>query len=345
MVGVTSRRTSWNRSTRRRLRVWQASSARTRSSGLVAAAPSMIIRSTGSTRSQASVPIRSAMGPQVVGPGQHQPRIDRVLVEHGVDFDHLGPEVGQHVDGPLAQSQYLVVDLGVAEGGRPGHPGRWTRVVAGRPATTPRVGATTAGRTGRGPTTTSRAATRSASFRAIGPLVDRFCQSGDWDPPDGTRPSDGFIPDSPQADDGIRSEPPPSEPVASGTMPEAMAAALPPDEPPAVCSRFHGLRVAPNSGFSVSGLPSEFRACWSCPTTTHPAATSRATRTESCGGRRPVGIGGRAVGGHIAGRVLQVLHPDGDAGQRAGVLTAGHQWRRPRQRPPGPGPRRRPRRR
>ena len=27
-------------------------------------------------------------------------------------------------------------------------------------------------------------------------------------------------------------EPPPSEPVASGTMPEAMAAALPPEEPP-----------------------------------------------------------------------------------------------------------------
>ena len=42
------------------------------------------------------------------------------------------------------------------------------------------------------------------------------------------------MPDRPQADEGIRKDPPPSEPVASGTMPEAIAAALPPDEPPGV---------------------------------------------------------------------------------------------------------------
>ena len=63
-------------------------------------------------------------------------------------------------------------------------------------------------------------------------------------------------------------------------MPVAMAAALPPDEPPAVWSRFQGLRVGPNSGFSVSGFqPSS--GVFVLPTTTHPAATSRATRGES----------------------------------------------------------------
>ena len=63
-------------------------------------------------------------------------------------------------------------------------------------------------------------------------------------------------------------------------MPAAMAAPLPPDEPPGVWSRFHGLRVAPNSGFSVSGFhPSS--GVFVFPTTTHPAATSRATRAES----------------------------------------------------------------
>ena len=37
-------------------------------------------------------------------------------------------------------------------------------------------------------------------------------------------------------------EPPPSPPVPSVTIPPATAAALPPDEPPGVSSRFHGLR-------------------------------------------------------------------------------------------------------
>jgi len=63
-------------------------------------------------------------------------------------------------------------------------------------------------------------------------------------------------------------------------MPEAIAAALPPDDPPAVCSRFHGLRVAPKRGFSVSGFqPSSGVLVF--PTTTQPAATSRATSAES----------------------------------------------------------------
>src|SRR5690606_8351705 len=56
------------------------------------------------------------------------------------------------------------------------------------------------------------------------------------------RPRLGFSPKSPQQDAGMRIEPPPSVAWASGTMPEATAAAAPPDEPPDECSRFHGLR-------------------------------------------------------------------------------------------------------
>ena len=94
----------------------------------------------------------------------------------------------------------------------------------------------------------------SRTVRAIGPLVERSPQSGGWAPPDGTRPSDGFIPEIPHTADGMRIEPPPSDPVHSGTIPAAMAAADPPDEPPAVRLRSQGLRVLPNLGLVVSPL-------------------------------------------------------------------------------------------
>src|SRR4051794_25512155 len=87
--------------------------------------------------------------------------------------------------------------------------------------------------------------------RAIGPFVDRWCQPGADDPPEGTRPSEGLKPDSPHSADGMRIEPPPSDPVASGTMPAAMAAALPPDEPPGVRVTSHGFLVVPNKALSV----------------------------------------------------------------------------------------------
>ena len=52
-------------------------------------------------------------------------------------------------------------------------------------------------------------------------------------------------------------EPPPSLACAAGTMPEATAAAEPPDEPPVECSVFHGLRDAPKRrGSAVGNMPS-----------------------------------------------------------------------------------------
>src|SRR5579872_6515507 len=67
------------------------------------------------------------------------------------------------------------------------------------------------------------------------------------------RPRDGFSPKRPQAEAGMRIEPPPSLAWAAGTTPAAVAAAAPPDEPPEVRVRSHGLRVGPNIAGSVIG--------------------------------------------------------------------------------------------
>src|SRR5680860_721883 len=65
--------------------------------------------------------------------------------------------------------------------------------------------------------------------------------------PRGIRPAVPFIPTSPQNAAGMRIEPPPSPPVASGTSPPATADALPADDPPGVRAGFHGLPVTPVS--------------------------------------------------------------------------------------------------
>src|SRR3989449_663104 len=97
--------------------------------------------------------------------------------------------------------------------------------------------------------------------------------------PSGLRPRVGFIPKSPQHDAGMRIEPPPSLPCAIGTMPAATAAAEPPDEPPAVRSVRHGLRVIAVSSSVVAKIPiSGIRVV---PTTTAPAPRSRRTPSWS----------------------------------------------------------------
>ncbi len=58
------------------------------------------------------------------------------------------------------------------------------------------------------------------------------------------RPCVGLKPTTPQYAAGRSTEPTVCEPSASGTMRAATAAAGPLDEPPGVCSGFHGLRVA-----------------------------------------------------------------------------------------------------
>src|SRR5436190_16688340 len=53
----------------------------------------------------------------------------------------------------------------------------------------------------------------------------------------GTRPGEGRKPTTLQNAAGLRSEPPVSEPLATGTRPHANATAAPPDDPPQVLVR------------------------------------------------------------------------------------------------------------
>ena len=67
-----------------------------------------------------------------------------------------------------------------------------------------------------------------------------------------------------------------SVPSASGTHPDATAAPEPPDEPPVVRVRSHGLRVGPHSGLSViSEWANSGAVVWA--TMTAPARRSAAT--------------------------------------------------------------------
>ena len=65
------------------------------------------------------------------------------------------------------------------------------------------------------------------------------------------RPVETFRPNRLQNEAGIRIEPPPSLAPAIATMPAAMAAAEPPELPPGVRARSHGLHVGPQSRDSV----------------------------------------------------------------------------------------------
>ena len=78
--------------------------------------------------------------------------------------------------------------------------------------------------------------------RAIGPAVSSDRDSGSAPYVD-TRPCVGRRLLRPQAAAGMRSDPPVSDPVATGTIRAASAAPEPPDEPPGVRRRSQGLRV------------------------------------------------------------------------------------------------------
>ena len=106
---------------------------------------------------------------------------------------------------------------------------------------------------------------------------------------DGTRPLPGLSPTSPQHAAGMRIEPMPSLPCATATMPEATAAAEPPDDPPGVRLRFHGLRVTPNLESVAPKTHSSGTRVK--PTTTAPAARSLRTTSWSTG----CGVGSLAV--------------------------------------------------
>src|SRR6266404_4187154 len=100
---------------------------------------------------------------------------------------------------------------------------------------------------------TSSSAAASRTVRATGADVPRPSEPepyGDGD----TRPRDGLIPRRPQHDAGMRIEPPPSLPCATGHSPAAVAAAAPPLDPPGVRDVSHGLRHTPFSSDSVIAI-------------------------------------------------------------------------------------------
>ena len=99
--------------------------------------------------------------------------------------------------------------------------------------------------------------------------------------------ADVFSPTRPQNEAGMRIEPPPSEAWAAGTSPAATAAAEPPDDPPGVRPRSHGLWVGPKASGLGRRQDAELGACWSGPTITRPAARYRATSVVSAGAGSP----------------------------------------------------------
>src|SRR5215468_1640792 len=119
---------------------------------------------------------------------------------------------------------------------------------------------------------------QSCAVRAIGPVLERspFRVGGQL----GTRPYVAFRPTRPLKLEGMRTEPPPSVPMAIGPSPAATAAPAPPDDPPGVRSVFQGLRVMPFSGESVTPLwPYSELVLWANPMA--PASRSRATAGAS----------------------------------------------------------------
>ncbi len=136
------------------------------------------------------------------------------------------------------------------------------------------------GRTASGSVSARTASIRRASSTVVasGPFSDMPNQSPSLMPA-GTTPWPGLMVTRPQLAAGMRREPIPSLPRASGTNPAATAAPLPPEEPPAVRVRSHGLRAVPCTPSVVPKTHSS--GTFVRPTTTAPAARSRATVTWS----------------------------------------------------------------
>ena len=86
-------------------------------------------------------------------------------------------------------------------------------------------------RAGPGPAITAVIRAQSATVKASGPRCVREYQPGHCGSR-GTTPNVALNPATPHREAGMRIEPPPSEPIASGTIPAATAEPAPPEEPP-----------------------------------------------------------------------------------------------------------------
>jgi len=104
-------------------------------------------------------------------------------------------------------------------------------------------GAITTGSPGSAPASASSIRAVSRTLREITPSLEAPNQASPMPGPDDTRPRDGRSPNSPQHAAGMRIEPPPSPPIATGTIPEATATADPPLDPPGEKAGRQGLWV------------------------------------------------------------------------------------------------------
>src|SRR5712692_1199958 len=129
------------------------------------------------------------------------------------------------------------------------------------------------------PVIASSSSAQSSAERAIGPATLWSCQ-GSVAGCLGTRPAVVRRPTTPQKAAGVRKLPPKSVPSASGAMRAASAAAPPPVEPEAESAVFHGLRVAPNTLFTVLA-PAPNSGVLVLPSTIAPATFSRRTISAS----------------------------------------------------------------
>src|SRR5690349_9682055 len=94
------------------------------------------------------------------------------------------------------------------------------------------------------------------------------------------------MPTMPVTAAGWRIEPPVSVPVDSGASYAATAAEEPPEEPPGMRDRSHGLRVTPYAEFSVEE-PIANSSRLVLPRITSPDSRRRRVTVASYGGRQP----------------------------------------------------------
>ena len=118
----------------------------------------------------------------------------------------------------------------------------------------------------------------------------------------------------------MRTDPPMSVPRSQLLKPAATAAAEPPDEPPTLRLRSHGLFVVPNSSLWVSVSALHQRGTLVLPTMTAPAARSAATAGASSDRDVILQFDGPAGAAHPGDRD-RVLDRHRDARQRTDVLS------------------------
>src|SRR5579859_988946 len=178
--------------------------------------------------------------------------------------------------------------------------GWWsTNSISGKPADTTRHAASTVGsrspthpagtasrglRSGSGSATSSpdiwlNARATVATSGPIGPRVSSDLLSG-MTPRMSMLPSSGLNPTTPHSADGMRIEPPVSEPIAQSHIPHATATAEPPDEPPATRVGSCGLSTSPWCGL-VEVTPYANSCRLVLPATTDPKDRSRWTTGAS----------------------------------------------------------------